>query len=52
MYYEISDIFGLGVSDVLWNSYRTGDLASTYAKSEKSMQKKIDKLVDNLTDMG
>jgi hypothetical protein len=52
MYYEISDIFGLGVSDVLWNSYRTGDLASTYAKSEKSMQKKIDKLVESLTEAG
>ncbi len=52
MYYEIADIFGLGVSDVIWNSYRTGDLASTYAKNEKSMQKKIDKLVDNLLAVG
>jgi hypothetical protein len=52
IYYEIADIFGLGMSEVIWNSYRTGDLASTYAKSEKSMQKKIDKLVENLTAAG
>ncbi|HHX54249.1 MAG TPA: hypothetical protein GX704_04995 [Clostridiales bacterium] len=52
IYYEIADIFGLGISEVIWNSYRTGDLASTYAKSEKTMQKKIDKLVENLTAVG
>ncbi|MGI6743174.1 MAG: hypothetical protein ACOX4O_05860 [Eubacteriales bacterium] len=52
MYYEIADIFGLGMSDVIWNSYKSGDLASTYAKSEKSMQKKIDKLVENLLSAG
>ncbi len=52
MYYEIADIFGLDVSGVIWDSYSSGNLASTYARKEKSMQKNIDKLIENLLSVG
>lgn len=43
--YEISEIFGLGVTSVIWNGYNSGNFASTYAKQEKAMQKNLDKMV-------
>jgi ABC-type glycerol-3-phosphate transport system substrate-binding protein len=52
MYYEIADIFVLDVSGVIWESYSSGNLASTYAKFEKMIQNNIDKLVDNLLSVG
>ena len=52
MYYEIADIFVLDVSGVIWESYSSGNLASTYAKFEKMIQNNIDKLVDNLLSAG
>ena len=48
IYYDIADIFDLGVSSVIWDAYEKGDLASIYAKNESKMQKNIDKLIENL----
>ena len=50
IYYDIADIFGLGISEVIWNAYNKEDLASQYAKNEEKMQKKIDKLVETITE--
>ena len=50
IYYDIADIYGLGISDVIWTSYNKEDLASTYAKNEAKMQKNLDKLVASLTE--
>ncbi len=44
--YEISDIFDLGISSVIWTGYTTGNLASTYDKYLKSMTAKLNKLID------
>ena len=48
IYYDIADIFGLGISEVIWNAYNKEDLTSQYAKNEEKMQKKIDKLVETI----
>ena len=50
IYYDIADIYGLGISDVIWNAYNKEDLASVYAKNESKMQKNLDKLVAAITE--
>lgn len=47
--YEISDIFDLGITAMLWDGYASGNMASTYAKREEAIQKKLDKLVESFT---
>ncbi|MBQ4575017.1 MAG: hypothetical protein IJA85_07415 [Clostridia bacterium] len=48
--YEISYIAGVGIEAVLAKGVSSGDLASAYAKQEKSINKKLEKIIDKLTD--
>lgn len=48
--YEISEMFSLGINDVIWNAFNSGKYASTFEKNEKSLVRKIDKLVSQFDD--
>ena len=48
IYYDISDIYDLGVSTVIWQAYTKEDLASVYAKNESKLQNNIEKMLNNL----
>ncbi|MHB1151351.1 MAG: hypothetical protein ACYCWE_07990 [Eubacteriales bacterium] len=50
--YEISDIFDLGITSMLWDGYASGNMSSTYAKKEAGIQKKLDKLIEDLLKTG
>lgn len=50
--YEISDIFDLGITSMLWDGYASGNISSAYAKKEAGIQKKLDKLVEDLLKIG
>lgn len=50
--YEISDIFDLGITSVIWDGYSSGNISSTYAKREALIQTKLDKLVENIKKIG
>lgn len=50
--YEISDIFDLGITSMLWDGYASGNMSSTYAKKEAAIQKKLDKLVEDSLKIG
>ena len=50
--YEISDIFDLGITSVIWDGYSSGNISSTYAKREASIQTKLDKLIENFGKIG
>ena len=43
--YEVSQIYDIGISDALWSAWQKGELASTFAKKEKSINKSIEKLL-------
>ena len=49
--YDISDIYDLGGSQILWDAYNSGNLASTYAKKESAFKKQIDKLIKDLSSL-
>ncbi len=49
--YEISDIFDLGITSMLWEGYSSGNMSSTFAKKEAGIQKKLDKLVEDLREI-
>ena len=38
--YQIATICDLGIASVINNAYKTGNLASSYAKAEKGIEKK------------
>jgi ABC-type glycerol-3-phosphate transport system substrate-binding protein len=50
--YEISDIFDLGITSMLWEGYASGNISSTYAKREAAIQTKLDKLVEDMRNIG
>ena len=52
MLYDLSDVFGLGGNQILWDAFKSGNLSSTYAKKEKTFRKQIDKLLDDLSSIG
>ena len=50
--YELSDVFDLGITSMLWDGYVSGNISSTYAKKEAAIQTKLDKLVEDMQNIG
>lgn len=49
--YEISNLFNIGISDILWNAYKSGNYASKIDKSMAGINKKIDRMVASISEM-
>ena len=47
--YELSDLYDLGGSKILWDAYLSENLASTYAKAEGKLETRLQKLIDDLS---
>lgn len=47
--YQLADVYDLGISSILTNAFDSGDLASKYAKSEKIINKSIEKLYNAIS---
>ena len=50
--YEISTIASIGISSMLNEAFQSGNLMSTYKKSEKVISKQIQKLCDSVAEAG
>lgn len=50
-FYEFSDYYNIGLANIIWSAYEDGgNLASAYAKQEKMMQIKLDKLIKTVSE--
>ena len=49
--YDISVIYDIGGDKIIWDAYKSGNLASTYDSNKAAFEEKIADLVKNLSDL-
>lgn len=50
--YDISEVFGIDVTDALWTGYSNNSLASAWATQSKAVKRQITTLNDNIDKLG
>ena len=50
--YDISELFTSTITDVIWNGYASGNLASRWAQSKDAINVSIDAFYNKIKDLG
>lgn len=52
IFYDLSEVFGIDVTDALWNGYETGSLSSKWQSQSKAIEKQITNFNKTIESLG